>query len=73
MTAGSLCGQTRGAIKIVVQSSIQRTGVAAYCFYKVNAVRIHVPEAIEVMVTFASGGMEAEIFAVSLRQCPIYH
>ncbi len=32
VTAGSLCGQIRGAVKIVARSSIQRTGVAAYCF-----------------------------------------
>lgn len=44
-------------------------------FLRVNGVHIqvHVPEAVEVMVTLASGGMEEEAFAVWLRQHAIYH
>lgn len=74
-TAGSLCGQTRGAVKTVARSSIQRTGVAAYCILRVNGgrIQVHVPDAVEVMVTHASGDMEEEAFAVWLRQRAIYH
>lgn len=44
-------------------------------FLKVNGVRIqvHAPEAVEVMVTLASGGMEEEAFAAWLRQYFICH
>ncbi|MFT8663983.1 MAG: type II toxin-antitoxin system death-on-curing family toxin [Acetobacter orientalis] len=44
-------------------------------FLRVNGVRIqvHAPEAVEVMVTLASGGMEEEAFAVWLRQHFVCH
>lgn len=44
-------------------------------FLRVNGVRIqvHTPEAVEVMVTLASGGMEEEVFAVWLRQHFVCH
>ena len=44
-------------------------------FLRVNGVRIqvHASEAVEVMVTLASGGMEEEEFAVWLRQHFVCH
>lgn len=44
-------------------------------FLRVNGVRIqvHAPEAVELMVTLASGGMEEEEFAVWLRQYFLCH
>lgn len=44
-------------------------------FLRVNGVciQVHAPEAVEVMVTLASGGMEEDAFAVWLRQHFVCH